>query len=112
MKTKYQVKCKIKKGDDVVVISGRLRDLKKTYKVDRVDRKHGKVFLAGGNIRKRHSKPNLSNQDGGIIEKAMPVALSSVAYFDSSKKSPSRIGFKVEGENKLRIARKSGTVLT
>ncbi len=108
--SKYQTKCKLKKGDEVVVLSGKNKG--ETGKIDRIDRKHHRVYLVGMNLVKRHTKPNLSNQEGGIVEKVMPLHWSTVALYDAKKKKASRIGYKIDGEKKARVAKASGAILT
>lgn len=108
--SKYEVKCKLKKGDDVVVLTGRSKGT--VAKIDVVNRKDLTVTLAGVNLSKRHVKPDMNNPNGGIIEKAMPIAISNVALVDPKTKKPTRVGYKVEGEKKVRIAKKSGSILS
>ncbi len=107
--TKYQKKIKLKKGDEVIVISGSCRGQKAP--IDRVDYKKDRVYLAGVNIRKKHQKPNMQYPEGGIIDKVMPIHISNVMLLDPKTKKPTRIGYKIEDGRKTRIAKKSGTVL-
>lgn len=108
-KTKYQVKCRLHKGDEVVILKG--KNAGQSGKIDSVDRKAGKVFIAGVNTVRRHSKPTVSNQGGGIIDKIMPIPICKVALLDPKGKKPTRISIKIEGGKKVRYAKKSGTVL-
>lgn len=109
-KNKQQIKCKILKGDEVIVLTGRSRGT--TGNVERVDRKHGKVYVSGVNLYKRHQKPSMQHPDGGIVEKPMPVDVSNVAYLDPKTKKPTRLGYKVdEAGKKVRFAKASGTIL-
>lgn len=112
MKTnsKYQVKCKLKKGDEVVAIAGRSKG--QTGKIEIVDRKHGKIVVAGVNLGKKHVKPTAADQDGGIVEQEMPMPISNVALVDPKTKKPTRIGYKIEDGKKVRFAKKSGTILS
>ena len=107
--TKHEVKCRLKKGDEVVVLSGRCAGQK--GKIDRIDRKHDHVFVSGVNLVKRHTKPSVSDQEGGIVDKAAPLHISKVALLDPKTKKATRIGYKVEGGKKVRFAKASGTIL-
>jgi len=107
--TKYEVKCRLKKGDEVVVLSGRCAGQK--GKIDRIDRKHDAVYVSGVNLVKRHVKPSVADQEGGIVEKVAPLHISKVALLDPKTKKPTRVGFKVEGDKKVRFAKDSGTIL-
>lgn len=104
------VKQKIKKGDEVIVLSGRSKG--QTGKVDQVVVKSGKVYVSGVNIYKKHQKPGRDQTEGGIVEKPMPLPLCNVAFIDPKTKKPSRIGYKVEkGAGKTRIAKASGSAV-
>lgn len=108
--SKYQVKCKIRKGDNVMVMVGRSKGT--TGKVERVDRKNDKVYVSGANIYKRHQRPDAKNPDGGIIEKPMPLHVSNVMIVDPKTNKPTRVGFKQDSEGKkIRFAKVSGTSL-
>jgi large subunit ribosomal protein L24 len=85
-------KTKIKRGDQVTVISG--ADLGKEGKVLMVDRKKGRMIVEGINIMTKHQKPNRANQTGGIIKKEAPIHVSNVMYLHHDK--PTRLGYKVE----------------
>jgi large subunit ribosomal protein L24 len=108
--TKYEKKCKLKKGDDVIVLSGRSKGA--TGKIDRVDLKHDRVFVSNVNIYKRHIKPDMKNPDGGIQDKAMPLQICKVALVDPKTKKATRVGYKIEGGVKVRFAKGSGTTLS
>ena len=108
--TKYQVKCKLIKDDEVVVLTGKSKG--QTGKVTRVDRKAGKVFVGGVNISKRHTRPGTTSEEGGILDKVMPLDISNVALVDPKTKKPTRIGYKVEDGKKVRVAKASGTILS
>jgi len=108
-KSKYEVKCRLHKGDEVIVLTGKNKD--KTGTIDRVDRKSDRVYIGGVNLVRRHTKPTMANQDGGIVEKVMGLHVSNVALIDPKTKKATRIGYKdVEGK-KVRFAKKSGTIL-
>jgi large subunit ribosomal protein L24 len=98
---------KIKKGDTVRVIAGKDKD--KEGKVISVDLKNNKAIVEGINKVTKHSKPSAANQAGGIIEKEAPIDLSNVMYVHKGKAT--RIGFKVEGDKKVRVAKSTGEVI-
>ena len=98
---------KIKKGDTVKVIAG--KDNNKEGKVLSVDVKNGKVIVEGVNMITKHSKPTQANPNGGIVQKEAPIDLSNVMYVHKGKAT--RVGFKVEGEKKVRIAKSTGEVI-
>ena len=108
-KSKYQEKCRLKKGDDVVVLAGKCRG--ETGKIDKVDLKTGRIFVGGVNISKRHSKPTGMNDEGVIIDKVKSLHWSNVALYDAKKKKASRIGYKMENGKKVRVSKASNTVL-
>ena len=108
-KTKYQIKCRLKKGDQVIVISGKFK--KKTGTIERIDRKKDHVYIAGLNIAKRHTKPGMGNPEGGIVDKVMPLYICKVALLDPKKKKPTRVGYKVVDGKKVRFAKASETTL-
>jgi len=102
-------KLKIKKGDEVVVITG--RDKGKTGEVIAVDRETSRVTVRGVNMVKRHQRPTATAQ-GGIIEKELGLHISNVALRDPQGKRATKVGDKVLGDGrKVRVARKSGEVL-
>jgi large subunit ribosomal protein L24 len=107
--TKQEVKCRLKKGDEVVVLSG--SHVGQKGKIDRVDRKHGFVYVAGI-TQKRHSKPSMADQEGGIVDKAAPLAICKVALLDPKTKKPTRVGYRLEGDKKVRFAKGSGSILS
>lgn len=100
---------KIKKGDKVVVLTG--RDKGRTGEVIQVMPTEGRALVRGVNIVKRHQRQT-QNQEGGIISKEAPIHLSNLAYADPKTKAPTRIGFKVlEDGKKVRVAKKSGETI-
>jgi len=102
-------KFKIKKGDKVVVITG--SDRGKTGEVLRVLRSEMRVLVQGVNMMKRHTRQS-PGEPGGIIEKEAPVHISNVAHVDPRDDKPTRVGWKVvDGERKVRFARRSGEVI-
>jgi large subunit ribosomal protein L24 len=103
------VKFKIRKGDKVVVRTG--KDKGKTGEVLRVLRDEARVLVQGVNMVKRHSRPAPGNP-GGIIDKEAPIHISNVALTDPKTGKPTRVGFKIlDGGRKVRIARGSGEVI-
>ena len=95
---------KIKKDDLVQVITG--KDKGKTGKVLSVETKNNKVLVEGVNMVSKHSKPSMTNQQGGIIEMEAPIDLSNVMYVHKGK--PVRIGFQGEKKDKVRVAKVNG----
>jgi large subunit ribosomal protein L24 len=103
------MKLKIKKGDKVVVITG--RDKGKSGEVLRVLREENRVLVQGVNMVKRHTRPG-AGQAGGIVEKEAAIHISNVAHIDPKSSKPTRVGYKeLEGGRKVRVARRSGEVL-
>jgi len=98
---------KIKKGDTVKVIAG--KDNGKEGKVVSVDPKNGKVLVEGVNLITKHAKPSGTNQNGGIIHKEAPIEISNVMYVYKGK--PTRVGFKLENDKKVRFAKSTGDVI-
>jgi large subunit ribosomal protein L24 len=100
---------KIRKGDKVVVLSG--RDKGRQGEVLRVSPKDARALVRGVNVVKRHQRQT-PRQEGGIVEKEAPIHLSNVALIDPHSGKPTRVGFKVlEDGRKVRFARKSGEVI-
>ena len=97
---------KIKKGDTVKVIAGKDKD--KEGKVIAVDTKNHRVLVEGVNMVTKHTKPSAANQQGGIVETEAYIAVSNVMYLH--KGQPTRIGFKMDGDKKVRFAKKTGDV--
>ncbi len=99
-------KIKLKKGDEVIVLTG--KDKGKRGKILRVIPETRKIIVADINKYKKHQKPG-NNEPGGIIEKDMPLHVSNVAFYDSEKNKPSRIGYSFNKDGKkIRISKKSG----
>ncbi len=98
---------KIKKDDMVKVIAG--KDIDKEGKVLRVDVKKNRVLVEGVNMVSKHTKPNMQNQAGGIIEQEAPIDISNVMLLH--KGVPTRVGFKVVDGKKVRFAKKTGEVI-
>ena len=98
---------KIKKGDTVRVIAGADKD--KEGKVIAVNHKKGTVIVEGVNMITKHTKPSVANQQGGIIHQEAPIDASNVMYVADGKVS--RIGFKMEGDKKVRVAKATGKAI-
>ena len=98
---------KIRKGDKVVVLSG--RDKGKTGEVESVDPKAGRAVVGGVNMAIRHVKQSQASQ-GGRIPTALPIDLSNLALQDSAGRA-TRVGFRFEGDKKVRYAKKSGETI-
>jgi large subunit ribosomal protein L24 len=94
---------KLKKGDRVQVIAG--KDLGKQGEVTRVLRERDKVIVDGVNVAKRHQRATKATMQGGIIDKDMPIHVSNVAIVCSSC-GPTRIGYRFDGPDKVRVCRK------
>lgn len=101
---------KIKKGDKVVVLTG--RDKGKRGEVRSVSPTEGRAIVEGVNLVKRHTKPSQSNPDGGILTKEAPIQLSNIAVADPKDGQPTRVGFKIlEDGRKVRFAKRSGDLI-
>ena len=98
---------KIKKGDTVTVIAG--KDKGKEGKVLAVNAKDNTVIVEGVNMVTKHSKPSAANQNGGIITKEAPLDLSNVMLLVDGKAT--RVGFKMDGDKKVRVAKATGKVI-
>lgn len=100
-------KAKIKKGDQVKVVSG--KETGKTGKVIRVDREHGKVFVERLNMMKKHTKPHpKKNPQGGIVEREAPIDMSNVMLVCPACGQPTRVGYRVlDDGGKVRACRRT-----
>ena len=101
-------KLKIKKGDKVVVITG--RDKGKTGEVMKVLREQNRLIVQGVNMVKRHQRQTMQAQ-GGIVEKEASIHVSNVAHIDPKSQKPTRVGYRMDGERKVRFARGSGEAI-
>ncbi len=97
---------KIRKGDTVQVIAG--KDLGKVGEVTRVIPESDRVIVDGVNVAKRHQRATNATMQGGIIDKDMPLHVSNVAIVCTSCGKHTRIGYRFEGAEKLRVCRKCG----
>ena len=98
---------KIKKGDTVRVIAGKDKD--KEGKVLSVNAKDKKVVVEGVNMITKHMKPSAMNQQGGIVNREAPISIANVMYVHKGK--PTRIGFRIEGDKKVRVAKSTGETI-
>jgi large subunit ribosomal protein L24 len=99
---------KIKKGDRVVLLAG--KDKGRTGEVTKVLPKDERVFVRGLNLVQRHTRPSQGDPQGGIKSKEASVHVSNVAVVDGNGK-PTRVGFRVEGDKKVRFAKTTGEVI-
>ena len=100
---------KIKKGDNVVVLSG--KDKGRTGTVSQVLPKDGKVVVDGINVMARHRKPSQTNPQGGIDRVPAPMAIAKVAVADPKDGKPTRVRFEERDGKKVRVAVKSGETI-
>ncbi len=101
---------KIKKGDEIIVIAG--KDKGKVAQVQQVVAEGAKVIIEGVNVVKKHVRPNpMKGVQGGIVEKTMPIDISNVAIFNPETKKADRVGFKIEGDKKVRVFKSNGKVV-
>ena len=99
---------KIKKGDRVILLTG--KDKGRTGQVTKVLPKDGRLFVSGLNLVQRHTKASQSDPNGGIKSKEASVHVSNVAIVDSNGK-PTRVGFRIDGDKKVRVAKTTGEVI-
>jgi large subunit ribosomal protein L24 len=100
---------KIKKGDRVVILSG--KDKGKHGEVTKSFPKEGKVIVSGVNIATRHRKPTQASPQGGLERREAPMHVSKVAIEDPKTGRPTRVRFEVRDGNKVRVAARSGEVI-
>ncbi|MDO4518774.1 MAG: 50S ribosomal protein L24 [Eubacteriales bacterium] len=98
---------KIKKGDTVKVIAG--KDKGKDGKVVAVNAKDNTVLVEGVNMITKHTKPSVANQQGGIVTKEAPINASNVMLVVDGKAT--RVGFQMDGDKKVRVAKATGKVI-
>ena len=98
---------KIKKGDLVKVIAGKDKD--KEGKVLAVNKEKNTVIVEGINMVTKHTKPSAANQNGGIVKQEGPIDASNVMYIHKGKAT--RVGFKIDGDKKVRVAKSTGEVI-
>ena len=98
---------KIKVGDMVKVIAGKDKD--KEGKVLSVNQKDNTVVVEGVNVITKHTKPSAANQNGGIVKQEAAIDASNVMYLHNGKAT--RVGFKLDGDKKVRVAKSTGEVI-
>ena len=98
---------KIKKGDLVKVIAGKDKD--KEGKVIAVNKKENTLLVEGVNMITKHTKPSMANQQGGIVHQEGPIDASNVMLVHEGKAT--RVGFKMDGDKKVRVAKSTGKVI-
>ena len=103
------IKLKIKSGDIVRVIAG---DHKGSEgKIVRVLREKNKAIVEGVNMVSKHTKPSAKNPQGGIVKKEAPIHVSNLSLIDPKSKEATKVGFKQEGDKKVRFSKKSNQVI-
>lgn len=103
-------KSRIRKGDTVVVVSGRERG--KSGKVLSIDLRAGKIIVEKLNIIKRHTKPNQKAKQGGILEREAPLQISNVMFFCPVTRKPTRLGVRMtEDGRRVRFSKKSNEIV-
>jgi large subunit ribosomal protein L24 len=99
---------KIKKGDRVILLAG--KDKGRSGQVTKVMPKESRVIVSGLNLVQRHTKPSQSDPQGGIKTKEASIHVSNVAIADGAGK-PTRVGFRIDGDKKVRVAKTTGEVI-
>ena len=99
-------KLHIKKDDTVIVLAG--EDKGKTGKVLKVLVEKNRAIVEGVNIVKKHTKPNAKNPQGGIVSQEAPIHVSNLQLIDPKSGKPTRVGYRMDGDKKVRYAKKSG----
>ena len=99
---------KIKKGDRVVILTG--KDKGRQGEVTKVLPTEGRVLVQGVNMVQRHTRPSQANPQGGIVNKEASLHISNVSHVDSAGK-PTRVGFRVDGDKKVRFAKTTGDAI-
>jgi large subunit ribosomal protein L24 len=97
---------KIRKGDRVRILSG--KDRGKEGKVSAAFPATGKVIVEGYNTARRHTKARSAEEPGGIVDKDMPMDVSNVAVLSPDDGKPTRVGYKIEGDRKIRVCKRTG----
>jgi large subunit ribosomal protein L24 len=99
---------KIKKGDRVILLAG--KDKGRSGQVTKVMPKESRVIVSGLNLVQRHTKPSQADPQGGVKTKEASIHVSNVAIADSKGK-PTRVGFRIAGDKKVRVAKTTGEVI-
>jgi len=97
---------KLKKGDNVQIMVG--KDQGKQGQIMKMDVKSGKVFIQGLNLFKKHQRPKKQGEKGEVVSVSRPLNLSNIMIVCNSCAKPVRVGFKINGENKVRYCKKCG----
>ena len=108
MKTRFKNKFNIRKGDNVVVISGDDKDLAKPRVVKQVLVDESKVIVEGVNVVTKHTKPNAQNTKGGIVKKEAPIHISNIMLWDAKAKAPAKVTRVRENGKTFRVSKASG----
>lgn len=101
---------KIQKGDEVIVLAG--KDKGRTGKVVSVDPSSNKLIVENINVAKKHVRANPQvGEPGGIVDREMPIQTSNVAIYNAKTEKADRVGFKVDGDKKVRVYKSTGDVI-
>ncbi|MCU7694408.1 50S ribosomal protein L24 [Haoranjiania flava] len=111
MSNRFKPKYNIKKGDQVVIIAGDDKDLKKPRTVLEVILDKGRVVVEGANLVSKHTKPSAQNTKGGIIKTEASIAISNVMLWDAKKSAPTKVSRSREDGKLVRISKKSGEAI-
>lgn len=111
MSNRFKPKYNIKKGDQVVIIAGDDKDLKKPRTVLEVILDKGRVVVEGANMVSKHTKPSAQNTKGGIIKKEAAIDISNVMLWDAKKSAPTKVKRSREDGKLVRISKKSGEAI-
>ena len=111
MNNRFKPKFSIKKGDNVVVIAGDDKDLKKPRVVLAVYPDEDKILVEGVNVQTKHTKPTAQNTKGGIVKKEAPIAISNVLLWDAKSGAGSRVKRSRDNGKLIRVSKKSGEVV-
>ena len=99
-------KLHIKKGDTVSVLAG--DDKGKTGRVLSIKAKENRAIVEGINMVSKHTKPNAKQPQGGILKQEAAIHISNLNLIDPKSNTPTRVGYRMEGDKKVRFAKKSG----
>jgi large subunit ribosomal protein L24 len=111
MNNRFKPKFNIKKGDNVVVIAGEDKDVKKPRKVLEVFPDKARVLVEGVNIITRHTKPSARNTKGGLVKKEASIHISNVMLWDAKEGAPAKVKRTREDGKLVRVSKKSGEVI-
>ena len=109
MKARFKPKYNIKKGDQIVVIAGDDKDVKKPRLVKQVMVDEGKILVEGVNIITKHTKPSAQNTKGGIVKQEAPIHISNVMLWDG--KQATKVKRELKNDKKVRVSKKSGGII-